>query len=93
MPLAQSGRDLLDVSIAGGSVTVKGPKGTLAMTLSSLASGHLLDAGFTPRELVLGEGSNLLFTRDWNGVVLTQSTPGIRVIEDRCTLAEHRRLS
>src|SRR5689334_12875166 len=33
--------------------------------------------------LVLGEGSNLLFTRDWNGVVLTQSTPGIQLLEDR----------
>jgi UDP-N-acetylmuramate dehydrogenase len=33
--------------------------------------------------LILGEGSNLLFTRDWNGVVLTQSTPGIQVLEDR----------
>ena len=33
--------------------------------------------------LVLGEGSNLLFTRDWNGVVLAQSTPGIQPLEDR----------
>jgi UDP-N-acetylmuramate dehydrogenase len=33
--------------------------------------------------LVLGEGSNLLFTRDWNGVVVTQSTPGIDLLEDR----------
>ena len=31
--------------------------------------------------LVLGEGSNLLFTRDWPGVVLTLSAPGIEVLE------------
>jgi len=32
---------------------------------------------------VLGGGSNLLFTRDWPGVVLSMSAHGARVIEDR----------
>jgi UDP-N-acetylmuramate dehydrogenase len=31
--------------------------------------------------LVLGEGSNILFTRDWNGVVLSIAARGIRVLE------------
>jgi len=35
------------------------------------------------RPLVLGEGSNTLFTRDWPGVVLSVSARGIRVIGDR----------
>jgi UDP-N-acetylmuramate dehydrogenase len=30
--------------------------------------------------LVLGEGSNILFTRDWNGVVLSVATRGIAVL-------------
>ncbi|HEY0233144.1 MAG TPA: UDP-N-acetylmuramate dehydrogenase [Dokdonella sp.] len=33
--------------------------------------------------LVLGEGSNVLFTRDWPGIVLAIAAHGIRVIEDR----------
>jgi UDP-N-acetylmuramate dehydrogenase len=33
--------------------------------------------------LILGEGSNLLFTRDWPGVVLGISALGIRMSEDR----------
>jgi len=33
--------------------------------------------------LVLGEGSNVLLTRDWPGVVLSLATRGIRVIEER----------
>jgi UDP-N-acetylmuramate dehydrogenase len=33
--------------------------------------------------LILGEGSNVLFTRDWPGVVLSVSARGIRVLEDR----------
>jgi UDP-N-acetylmuramate dehydrogenase len=33
--------------------------------------------------LIVGEGSNLLFTRDWPGVVLAMSALGIRVIEAR----------
>ena len=33
--------------------------------------------------LVLGEGSNILLTRDWPGVVLALATRGIRVLEDR----------
>ena len=32
--------------------------------------------------LVLGEGSNILFTRDWPGVVLSIAARGIRVLED-----------
>ncbi len=31
--------------------------------------------------LVLGEGSNILFTRDWPGVVLSMATRGIEIIE------------
>jgi UDP-N-acetylmuramate dehydrogenase len=33
--------------------------------------------------LVLGAGSNMLFTRDWPGVVLALQTMGIQVLEDR----------
>ncbi len=33
--------------------------------------------------LVLGEGSNVLFTRDWPGVVLAIAAHGIAVVEDR----------
>jgi len=33
--------------------------------------------------LVLGGGSNLLFTRDWPGVVVTMAAHGARVVEDR----------
>jgi UDP-N-acetylmuramate dehydrogenase len=33
--------------------------------------------------LILGEGSNVLFTRNWPGVVLSISTTGIRVLENR----------
>lgn len=33
--------------------------------------------------LVLGEGSNVLLTRDWPGVVLSVVAHGIRVLEDR----------
>ena len=32
--------------------------------------------------LVLGEGSNLLLTRDWPGVVLSMAARGIRVLDD-----------
>jgi len=32
--------------------------------------------------LVLGEGSNILFTRDWSGVVLSIAALGIRVEHD-----------
>ncbi len=31
--------------------------------------------------LVLGEGSNILFTRDWPGVVLSMATRGIAIVE------------
>jgi UDP-N-acetylmuramate dehydrogenase len=34
------------------------------------------------RLLVLGEGSNILFTRDWPGVVLSMATRGIAILED-----------
>ncbi|HEY6940537.1 UDP-N-acetylmuramate dehydrogenase [Dokdonella sp.] len=33
--------------------------------------------------LVLGEGSNILFTRDWPGVVLAIAAHGVRVLADR----------
>ncbi len=33
--------------------------------------------------LVLGEGSNVLFTRDWPGVVLAIAAHGIRIVEDQ----------
>ena len=33
--------------------------------------------------LILGEGSNVLLTRDWPGVVLSLATRGIRIVEDR----------
>ncbi|HET9031455.1 MAG TPA: UDP-N-acetylmuramate dehydrogenase [Dokdonella sp.] len=32
--------------------------------------------------LVLGEGSNILFTRDWPGVVLSMAALGINILED-----------
>ena len=32
--------------------------------------------------LVLGEGSNILFTRDWPGVVLSVATRGIAIVDD-----------
>jgi UDP-N-acetylmuramate dehydrogenase len=39
---------------------------------------------------VLGEGSNVLLTRDWPGVVLALATRGIRVLEDRGDAARVR---
>lgn len=35
------------------------------------------------RPLILGGGSNMLFTRDWPGVVLSMSATGIRIVENR----------
>ncbi len=40
--------------------------------------------------LVLGEGSNILFTRDWPGVVLSIVTRGITVLDDDGTQARVR---
>jgi UDP-N-acetylmuramate dehydrogenase len=40
--------------------------------------------------LVLGEGSNVLFTRDWPGVVLAVAALGIRVLHDDGTRARMR---
>jgi UDP-N-acetylmuramate dehydrogenase len=37
--------------------------------------------------LVLGAGSNILFTRDWPGVVLCMAAHGIRILEDDGTRA------
>ena len=37
--------------------------------------------------LVLGEGSNILLTRDWPGVVVCVTARGIRVLQDRGDLA------
>ncbi len=34
-------------------------------------------------KLVLGGGSNILFTKDFNGLVLKNEVPGIEIIEDR----------
>ncbi len=42
--------------------------------LAALKSGKVL---------VLGAGSNVLFTRDWPGVVLALQSMGIRILEDR----------
>ena len=39
--------------------------------------------------LVLGEGSNVLFTRDWPGVVVAVAALGIRVVQDE---GEHARI-
>ena len=45
----------------------------------------LADSGMLQPEnaLILGEGSNVLFTRDWPGVVLSLATRGIEIVEDR----------
>ncbi len=40
--------------------------------------------------LVLGEGSNVLFTRDWPGIVLAIAARGIAVLEDRGDAARVR---
>src|SRR5262245_29857485 len=37
--------------------------------------------------LVLGGGSNMLFTRDWPGVVLCFAAHGARILEDRGDVA------
>lgn len=42
--------------------------------LAALKSGKVL---------ILGEGSNMLFTRDWPGVVLSVAATGIRILENR----------
>ncbi len=44
----------------------------------------LLESTVSPSEnaLILGEGSNVLFTRDWPGVVLALRTRGIDIIEE-----------
>lgn len=41
-------------------------------------------------QLILGEGSNLLFTRDWPGAVLAMTARGIRILDDRDDLARVR---
>src|SRR5262249_62126026 len=33
--------------------------------------------------LLLGGGSNLLFTRDWPGVVLSMAAHGVRILDER----------
>ncbi|HKE46961.1 MAG TPA: UDP-N-acetylmuramate dehydrogenase, partial [Rhodanobacteraceae bacterium] len=40
--------------------------------------------------LVLGEGSNILFTRDWPGIVLSVATRGIAILDDDATRARVR---
>lgn len=40
--------------------------------------------------LVLGEGSNILFTRDWPGVVLSIAARGIEIVEDGADSARIR---
>ena len=42
--------------------------------MAALRNGHVL---------ILGAGSNILFTRDWPGVVLSMSATGIRILENR----------
>lgn len=44
----------------------------------------------TPPMLVLGEGSNVLFTRDWPGIVLTLATRGIELLDDDGAVARIR---
>ena len=34
------------------------------------------------RKLVIGSGSNLLFTKDYDGLILKNSIPGIRIVEE-----------
>lgn len=50
--------------------------------------GALMDPSLLGLErLILGGGSNLLFTRDWPGVVLHNDVPGVQVIrEDEATV-------
>ncbi len=40
-------------------------------------------AGLKSQLLILGAGSNMLFTRDWPGVVLSLTAAGIRILQDR----------
>ena len=49
-------------------------------TLPALFAMPALKSG---QVLVLGAGSNVLFTRDWPGIVLSMSATGIRILEDR----------
>jgi len=46
-----------------------------------------LGAVKTGSVLILGEGSNVLLTRDWPGVVLCMAARGIRVLQDRADCA------
>ena len=41
-------------------------------------------------QLVLGEGSNVLFARDWPGIVLTMASRGIRILDDHEDVARVR---
>jgi UDP-N-acetylmuramate dehydrogenase len=51
-----------------------------ASTLQELFAMGAVKAGPL---LILGEGSNVLLTRDWPGVVMSFAARGIRVLEDR----------
>lgn len=51
-----------------------------ASVLPELFQLHALK---TAPVFVLGEGSNILLTRDWPGVVVSLATRGIRLLEDR----------
>ena len=53
---------------------------SLPATLPALFAMPALKSG---QVLVLGAGSNVLFTRDWPGIVLSMSGSGIRLLEDR----------
>jgi len=58
--------------------------GMLVDVRKPAALGELFDyaALRTQPLLVLGEGSNILFTRDWPGVVLAIAAHGVRVLDD-----------
>jgi len=64
-----------------------------AALLAEVQAPQALDALFADAALrslpllVLGEGSNILFTRDWPGLVLTIAARGIKVLDERADAA------
>lgn len=67
-----------------------------AALLAEVQTPQALDALFADAALraapllVLGEGSNILFTRDWPGLVLSIAARGIGVLEERAGTARVR---